>query len=98
ILYLKYGVGTVDPDPHADLATGRRVLQRVGEQVGEDLLEPHAVDVGPGRRSLDAEAMLLRLARRGEGGHGPPGELGQVEGLALQENLAGHHAPHVEQV
>ena len=55
VLHLEECVGPSAPDGHANAAAGLRVLERVGEQVGDDLLEPHAVGVDPHRHRLDAQ-------------------------------------------
>ena len=98
VLHLEERVGPVGSDGHPNGAADRRVLERVGEQVSDDLLEPHAVGVDPHRHRLDTQAMRLGLARRGERADRAPRDLGQIYGCAVQEDLAGHHAPHVEQV
>jgi hypothetical protein len=47
VLDAEHGVGAVGAECHANPAARRRVLDRVGHDVGDHLLEPHGVAIDP---------------------------------------------------
>ena len=91
----------VDPlQEHLHLAALGRELHGVGEQVPDDLLEPGEVaGDGAGERIehlVDADA--LGVGRRHDGGEGGLDDLGELQPLDVEAEVAGDDAGDVEQV
>ena len=80
-----------------DLAPGRRVLHRVGEEVRQHLLEPCRIRGDPRGRRVHADDVPRAGGAAVQRRHAP-GDLGEVDGLQAQHDLAGHHARDVEQI
>ena len=61
----QHGVVAFAPDEHADDAVAARELERIGNQVADDLLEAHRVAVDPdGLGAPGRCAVVVRIARR----------------------------------
>ena len=86
----------VHADP--DFTALRRKLQRVGQQVVEDLLDPGAVAADPDRVRLNGDAVARRAVRRAQRVHTVVHTVGQIERLSLKHDLAGHQTAHIQQV
>ena len=76
------------------------VLGRVGQQVGEHLLEPGRVGVGRQgrRRERDAQGLALLVDQRADDLDGAVDDVADVERLAPQDDLALGDPRDVEQV
>ena len=98
VAHAQQGLAALDAGPDADGAAGGRELERVADEVGDDLLQPRGVPGHPHRAAVDRDVVTLGDARRAQGGHGAPRGGQQVHGTGLEDDLAGHHAPDVEQV
>ena len=85
---------------HRDVPARRRVLRRVGEQVRDHLREPFAVRVDdePGARHRDRELVLSLFDERAGHLDRVGDDRGDLDGRALEAQLAAHGARHVEQV
>ena len=91
----------VDPlQEDLDPAALGRELDGVGEEVPDDLLEAGGVaGDGPGERVEDlVDADALGLGRRHDGGEGGLDDVGEVEPLDVEAELAGDDAGDVEEV
>ena len=87
-------------DEDRDAAAGGRVLERVREEVRDDLLDPDRIRVdrdglAPERHG---EIQPLEPRRLREPGHRLADDLVQVDDLAPQRDLAARHAGDLEQV
>ena len=85
-------------DRHGDGAAFGRELERVAEQVADDLLDARRIGVHPRRRERLHDAPLPGAAARAQRGKHARGGVGEVERLALQHDLAGHGARRVEEI
>jgi hypothetical protein len=88
------------PDGHFDATPPRCVLQRIAQQIVEDLLESHGVAGHDDRLMLRRQREVqLPLACLGAGLRDEALEQrGEVDGLALQRDLATRDARHVQQI
>ena len=93
----EHGVVAVGAERHANPAAGWRVLDRVGHDVGQHLLEPHGVAIDPHGLGADVD-VPIQPGVAGEGGDRPAHRLGHVERLPIQPDLSGDHALDVEQI
>ena len=86
------------PGRDGDVAARRGELQRVGQQVGDDLVQPARVGVDAGRRepSLQGDPGRLELPGQAVGGGG--GQAGQVAGAPGQVQGGGVGGGQVLQV
>ena len=73
------------------------VLDGVGEDVGEHLLDPHDVPIDPRRFGGDVD-VPIQPGIGGERRGCSEDDLGQVEWLSSQPDLSGVHALDVEQI
>ena len=85
---------------NADLAAGRRELDRVAEQVPEDLLQARAVgmDRPVARLDVELEAMAFGIGRRPHRVDRRADRFDRIDGLERQPHLAEVEARHVEDV
>ena len=88
------GARSRDPDGPA----GGRELERVADQVGDDLLETRRVAVHPRRTELGFDRVTRGLSRRGERAEGAADTIGEVEGRAHQRDLPGQDSCDVQQI
>ena len=97
--------GDLDSGVHArhaqrDRARFGRELNRIGQQVPDDLLQP--IRIGDDRRQLGLVARLeaegLGAQRRAHRFNGGADDFFNADGTRLQTQLAGNRARHVEQI
>ncbi len=93
----QHGVAVVAAQRHANPAAGRRVLDGVGHEVGQHLLEPYGVPIDPHGLGADVD-VPIQPGVAGERGDGAAHRLGHVERLSIQPDLSGDHALDVEQI
>ena len=97
ILYDEHGVVAVGAQCHAYLAICGRVLDCIGQDVAEHLLEPHGVCINPDGLGADGD-VPIQPGVAGKRGDGPAYRLGHVERPSIQPDFSGDHALSVEQV
>ena len=85
-------------DEHADHAFAARELERVGNEIADDLLEPHRVAADPHGLGHEVDAPLVVRVARGDGADRRLDRFREVHRHALQHDLAGDRAADVEQV
>ena len=73
------------------------VLDGVGQDVREHLLDPHGVPIDPRRFGADVD-VPIQPGVGGERFGRSADHLGQVEWLSIQPDLPGDHALDVEQI
>ena len=83
-----------------DRPAGWRVLDRVREEIVEDLFEAKPVPVHPARlvRSDERDQVFVLVRRRTTRGEAGANHLGEVDARALDRDLSMGHARHVEEV
>src|SRR6185295_2259261 len=92
------GVVACLADAYADRPAGGGELERVSDEVRDDLLDPRFVGVDPDRIQAALEAMGAETAGGLENGERTRHHGGQVDRAALEHDLAHHRAPGVEQI
>jgi tellurite resistance protein TerC len=92
------GSGICGADRDGDQAAGRGELQRVGQQVGDDLVQPARVAVDLGRDQLPPQADPGRLEPSGQAVGGRGRQAGQVAGAAVQVQRGGVGGGQILQV
>jgi len=101
------GIGDPDRDiaaasmhRHLDPPPRRRVLQRVPQQIGEDLLQPDRITEHPKRTGIGGHRQVEPVSsrRRLQLGDQPLQERDELDRLTLEDHLAGGHPGHIEQV
>ena len=99
--------GVLDPEDalvslrsrdHPDAASRRRVLERVQEQVHDDLLQPCRVGVDPGRLQLHLELVALQPLRCIQRSEARRNAIDEVHRSSLKRDLARGDPGHVEQI
>ena len=90
--------GSVAAHRDLDAPAPRRVLDRVREQVHDDLLDPRLIGQDPGGLGPHRDRVMGRLAGRHEARDASLRGLGEVHRHADQVDLAGADAAHVEQI
>jgi hypothetical protein len=99
VLDAEHGIAAVGAERHADLAAGRRVLDRVGHDVDQHLLQPHRIRIDPHRLGADADLDYpIQPGIVDERGGGSAYRLRHVERLSIEPDLSGDHALNVKQV
>src|SRR5205823_6257504 len=86
------------PCPAPALPALRRVLERVLDEVGDDLLEPHRVAVDERGLAAEVQEVARRPAAGAQRFERLAGDLHQVHHPRAQPHLAGDQPRHVEQV
>ena len=82
---------------HPNESIGRRELQGIPDEVSDNLFQAHRIRVHPNRVGGDLDTPFDVLARR-QRGHTGPHDVGQIDSLLGQHNLAGDHSADVEQI
>ena len=98
IPHAQHGVAVGPLDDHPHLAAGRRVLERIVDQVPDHLLEPCRVAVDVDGLALDLDLCRPVSAACRSASSRPDRQLAQVDELRAQLDLPGGHAGHVEKV
>src|SRR5262249_1427248 len=94
----KHGVLAFAGDKHVDRAAAGRVFRGVGEQIGNDLLDAHAVGVDPNRIEVQLDAVIAQTTGQVESGRGTLDGCGEVDGGGRQGDLAVHDTRYIEQI
>src|SRR5439155_26717267 len=80
-----YTLSLHDALPISDGSAGRRELERIAHEVGDDLLQARGVAVHPYRTAVHRDVVALRDAGRAQRGHRTPRGGQQVHGAARSE-------------
>ena len=98
VAHVEQRLVAIAPDADLDMPAGRRVLERVGQQIADDLVDARGIGVDPDRRRVQLELVLLHGAGDFERRRGALHQRREIQRMARQADLARDHARHVEQV
>ncbi len=73
-------------------------FERVGQQVHDHLLHPVRVGIDPRRHQMYGEVVALEPSGGGEGVDRASDDVGQIDGLPIDQDLARHHPTGIEEI
>ncbi len=82
----------------AHRAAPRRVLERVGREIRDDLIDARGVGVHPDRRQFHIHAMAGEKPRAAQSFEAATYRRGEIQRRPRQRDLAQDHAPGIEQI
>src|SRR3989454_6038179 len=85
-------------DANADRATGRSVLDRVREEICDDLVQSREVDIHPDRLGANVDHVTFEPSRARQVAHRPLDAGGEVQRLAGQDDVPAGDVGDVEEI